>query len=238
MSLDALVQLPFLERPQLAALYRRASVVVLPSDREGFGLPVVEAMACGTPVIASDIPALREVGGAAALYCPPGDVGQWAETLAQLQREQADPAARERRRTACRQRGRQVRLEAMRRADDRAVSAAARDGARIVKILQLGKFYPPAKGGMETILALICERTAQHVRNRVLVANTRPSTVEERHGSIEVLRIAALTRIGAVHVCPRMPFELAREDADVIVLHEPNPMALVAYFLARPAGTP
>ena len=37
-------------------------------------MPVIEAMACGTPVIASDIPALREVGGTAALYAPPGDV--------------------------------------------------------------------------------------------------------------------------------------------------------------------
>ena len=99
--IDAIVQLPFLERPQLAALYRRASVVVLPSDREGFGLPVVEAMACGTPVIASDIPALREVGGTAALYCSAGRRGRWVEALAQLQREQADPKARERRRAAC-----------------------------------------------------------------------------------------------------------------------------------------
>ena len=105
-----------------------------------------------------------------------------------------------------------------------------------MKVLHLGKFYPPAKGGMETILALICERTAQHVKNRVIVANARPSTVEERHGSIDVLRVAAVTRIGAVAVCPRMPFDLAREDADVIVLHEPNPMALLAYFLARPRG--
>src|SRR5918993_5188355 len=105
-----------------------------------------------------------------------------------------------------------------------------------MKVLQLGKFYPPVKGGMETILALISERTAQHVQNRVLVANSRASTVEERHGSVEVRRSAALTRIGAVAVCPKMPFELAREDADLIVLHEPNPMALVAYFLARPGG--
>jgi glycosyltransferase involved in cell wall biosynthesis len=98
---EALVQLPFLERSQLAALYRRASVVVLPSDREGFGLPVVEAMACGTPVIASDIPALREVGGSAALYAPPGDVNRWAEALEQVVAEQSDPAAHERRRAAC-----------------------------------------------------------------------------------------------------------------------------------------
>jgi glycosyltransferase involved in cell wall biosynthesis len=97
----ALVQLPFQERPQLAALYRRASVVVLPSDREGFGLPVVEAMACGTAVIASDIPALREVGGTAALYAPPGDVSRWVDTLEQLKAEQTDPDARARRRAAC-----------------------------------------------------------------------------------------------------------------------------------------
>ena len=105
-----------------------------------------------------------------------------------------------------------------------------------MKVLHLGKFYPPAKGGMETILALICERTAQHVKNRVLVANTSASTVEEHHGSIDVLRVASVMRIGAVAVCPRLPFDLAREEADVIVLHEPNPMALVAYFLARPRG--
>jgi glycosyltransferase involved in cell wall biosynthesis len=98
---NALVQLPFLERRQLAALYRRASVVVLPSDREGFGLPVVEAMACGTPVIVSDIPALREVGGDAARYCRPGDVKSWAEMLADFHQEHADPDARERRRAAC-----------------------------------------------------------------------------------------------------------------------------------------
>src|SRR5687767_6329597 len=130
----------------------------------------------------------------------------------------------------------EVRLEDLRSANGRAVPAAAPAGARVVKVLQLGKFYPPVKGGMETILALISERTAQHVQNRVLVANSRASTIEERHGSVEVLRSAALTRIGAVAVCPKMPFELAREDADLIVLHEPNPMALVAYFLARPAG--
>jgi glycosyltransferase involved in cell wall biosynthesis len=98
---EALVQLPFQERPQLAALYRRASVVVLPSDREGFGLPIVEAMACGTPVIASDIPALREVGGTAAYYAPPGDVSRWVDALEHVRTEQTDPDARSRRRAAC-----------------------------------------------------------------------------------------------------------------------------------------
>ncbi|HRE49460.1 MAG TPA: glycosyltransferase family 1 protein [Aggregatilineales bacterium] len=55
----------------LPTLYTLARVVVLPSLYEGFGLPVIEAMACGTPVICSDIPILREVtDGAAALFPP------------------------------------------------------------------------------------------------------------------------------------------------------------------------
>lgn len=70
---DALIELPLLDRPTLAAVYRGASVVLLPSGREGFGLPLLEAMACGAPVAASDLPVLREVGGEAAAYVPVGD---------------------------------------------------------------------------------------------------------------------------------------------------------------------
>lgn len=50
---------------QLATLYRGATALVFPSLQEGFGLPVVEAMACGTPVITSDIASLREIAGVA-----------------------------------------------------------------------------------------------------------------------------------------------------------------------------
>ena len=53
----------------------------MPSDAEGFALPVVEAMACGRPVVASDLPVLREVGGDAAFYCPVGDVSAWIQTV-------------------------------------------------------------------------------------------------------------------------------------------------------------
>ena len=93
--------LPFLERRVLAAVYRRAAVVLQPSDREGFGLPVAEAMACGTPVVASDLKPLREVGGKVASYCPVGDVRAWTDTVsALLDERRADGAAWAARRAA------------------------------------------------------------------------------------------------------------------------------------------
>ncbi len=60
---QAIVSMPFLTRSDLAALYRRADVFVLASDQEGFGLPVIEAMATGLPVVAREIPTVREVAG-------------------------------------------------------------------------------------------------------------------------------------------------------------------------------
>jgi glycosyltransferase involved in cell wall biosynthesis len=81
---DRIVHLPFVSRQVLAAVYRRAAMVLLPSDREGFGLPVIEALACGTPVVASDLPVLREVGGLAVEYCSAGDVDAWQQTVALL----------------------------------------------------------------------------------------------------------------------------------------------------------
>jgi alpha-1,3-rhamnosyl/mannosyltransferase len=63
----------YVSKDELADLYRGASALVLPSRFEGFGLPAVEAMACGTPVVASPEPALREVAGDAAVYAEDGD---------------------------------------------------------------------------------------------------------------------------------------------------------------------
>ncbi len=63
-----LAQVPGLD---LAALYRRARVVVFPSLAEGFGLPVAEAMACGAPVVTSDLSAMPEVAGGAAVLVDP-----------------------------------------------------------------------------------------------------------------------------------------------------------------------
>lgn len=59
---------------ELAALYSGARALVLPSDDEGFGLPTVEALACGTPVVACDVPAVREVLGQRATFVDRDDL--------------------------------------------------------------------------------------------------------------------------------------------------------------------
>jgi glycosyltransferase involved in cell wall biosynthesis len=68
----------------LSALYRRADVVVCPSLYEGFGLTLLEAMASGCPVLATDIPAHREVGGGAVRFVAPDDEGELADGLVDL----------------------------------------------------------------------------------------------------------------------------------------------------------
>ena len=60
----------YVSRDELVELYRGAAALVLPSRYEGFGLPVLEAMSSGTPVVATDDAALREVAGEAAVYAP------------------------------------------------------------------------------------------------------------------------------------------------------------------------
>ena len=74
----------YLDDDTLAALYRRALAVVSPSRYEGFGLPLVEAMSVGVPVLASDIPVFREVAGDAAVYLPVDDAAAWKRALVEL----------------------------------------------------------------------------------------------------------------------------------------------------------
>lgn len=76
----------YLADGEVAALYRDADLVVMPSLYEGFGLPLVEAMSLGVPLLCSDIPVLREVAAEAALYAPPERPEIWAEQIEELWR--------------------------------------------------------------------------------------------------------------------------------------------------------
>ena len=74
-------QFPYLARPELSAYLRATRAVVLPSLAEGLGLPVVEALACGAPVVANDIPVLVEVGGEGVVVRRADDVAAYAAAV-------------------------------------------------------------------------------------------------------------------------------------------------------------
>jgi glycosyltransferase involved in cell wall biosynthesis len=76
--------LGYVPDPTLAILYRLAAVFAFPSLYEGFGLPVAEAMACGTPVVASNVSSIPEVAADAALLVDPMDVDAIADGLARV----------------------------------------------------------------------------------------------------------------------------------------------------------
>ncbi len=91
MPSQGVVDAGYVSDPELRALYEHATALVCPSRYEGFGLPPIEAMACGCPVIISDQPAMLEICGDAALHCRADDVDELAR-LMRLVHE--DPARR------------------------------------------------------------------------------------------------------------------------------------------------
>ena len=77
--------LPRLGEGELPVLSSAASAIVFPSLYEGGGIPVIEAMACGCPVIAANIPPVRKYAGDAASYFDPNDVASIAEAMSSIQ---------------------------------------------------------------------------------------------------------------------------------------------------------
>lgn len=94
---DAVVLLGKVDEPTLHALYRRALALAYPSFYEGFGFPTLEAMASGTPVLASRAASMPEVVGDAGLLLPPSDFAAWTSAVRQVA---TDAALRERLRAA------------------------------------------------------------------------------------------------------------------------------------------
>jgi glycosyltransferase involved in cell wall biosynthesis len=89
----------YLSDVDLRSVVAGASALVLPSRDEGFGLPVLEALACDVPVVCSDVPALREVSGGHAALVPFGDVEAMGAALTEALAEPLPSAALTARRT-------------------------------------------------------------------------------------------------------------------------------------------
>jgi lipopolysaccharide/colanic/teichoic acid biosynthesis glycosyltransferase/glycosyltransferase involved in cell wall biosynthesis len=103
-----------------------------------------------------------------------------------------------------------------------------------LRILHLGKYYAPDRGGIETVVETLCRGERPAVDTQALVLNKANRTIEETVHDVPVRRVASIVTLGSVSVAPTLPRWLSRAEADVIVLHEPNPMALLAYAIARP----
>ena len=104
-----------------------------------------------------------------------------------------------------------------------------------LRILHLGKYYTPDRGGIETVVETLCRGERPSADTQALVLNKANRTTEETLDDVPVRRVASVAQVGSVSVAPALPRWLSRADADVIVLHEPNPMALLAYAIARPS---
>ncbi|HEY0871463.1 MAG TPA: glycosyltransferase family 1 protein [Acidothermaceae bacterium] len=90
---DDVVWPGYVRQGDLRSLVAGAAALALPSRYEGFGLPALEALACGVPVVTTDIPVLREVTGGLAAYVPVGDIPALAEALRRMLATEHDAAA-------------------------------------------------------------------------------------------------------------------------------------------------
>ena len=107
---------------------------------------------------------------------------------------------------------------------------------RRLRVLHVGKFYPPYMGGMESHLELLCRSTRHAVDVRVVVSDTGPRTVREVVGGVPVTRVGTRLRVASTSFSPGMAEEIRRAEADVVHFHHPNPAAAMAYLAARPRG--
>jgi glycosyltransferase involved in cell wall biosynthesis len=94
---DRIVRPGFVADGELPALYSGAAVFAFPSLLEGFGLPILEALRCGTPVVASDLPVFSEIGGGWIETVRRGDAAALAEALRRAATAGPDETLRERR---------------------------------------------------------------------------------------------------------------------------------------------
>jgi rhamnosyl/mannosyltransferase len=99
-----------------------------------------------------------------------------------------------------------------------------------LKVVHVGKFYPPYAGGMESHLATLCGELANEVDLRVIVANDRRETMAETVDGVSVLRVGTALSVSSATVNPGMARAIRRANGDVVHLHHPNPTGVLSYL--------
>lgn len=105
-----------------------------------------------------------------------------------------------------------------------------------LRVLHVGKFYPPYMGGIETHLQNLCNELAGLVDIKVLVSNDGPQTVEDVVDGVSVTRVGTKATLSAAPISPGLVSRIRREAADIVHLHHPNPIAFLAYLLSGHQG--
>jgi rhamnosyl/mannosyltransferase len=106
-----------------------------------------------------------------------------------------------------------------------------------MRILQLGKYYFPYMGGIERHLKDLCQSLRDSSSVEVLVCNHGLKYSREEVAGIDVTRVPSLGRLAATEFSPGLVTELSKRSYDILHIHAPNPMAMVAYLAARKPRT-
>src|SRR5437660_534943 len=107
---------------------------------------------------------------------------------------------------------------------------------RRLHVLQVGKFYPPHRGGMETHLELLCEGLSRSCNVDVVVASNNRRTRSEWANGVRVTRAGTIGHMAGTAISPGVARIIRESQADVVHLHWPNPAAVAAYLASRHDG--
>lgn len=105
-----------------------------------------------------------------------------------------------------------------------------------LRVLHVGKYYPPHPGGMETHLQSLCGEMKQSIDVEVIVSSDGRRTSEELVDGIKVTRLGTVCNVAAAPVTPSMVRRIRQARADIVHLHLPNPTAILAYLASGHPG--
>ena len=108
--------------------------------------------------------------------------------------------------------------------------------ARQLRVLHVGKFYPPHMGGIETHLQALCGTLTEHVDLQVVVSSDDRRTVDQVVDGVRVARVGTLLTAFSTAISPAIVSRIRSADADLVHLHLPNPTAVLAYLASGHRG--
>jgi rhamnosyl/mannosyltransferase len=108
---------------------------------------------------------------------------------------------------------------------------------RRLRVLHLGKYYPPHVGGMETHLRTLCTELKDAVDLNIIVANDGSRTERTVVDGVNLTRLGTVLKIHSTSICPQMVRGIRDARADLVHVHLPNPWAVIAYLLSGHRGS-